>query len=285
MPWPPPMHWVDSARPLPSRLMMAAALPVMRAPVAPSGWPMAMRAAVDIGPGPVEAEIVDAGERLDGEGLVQLDDIDVLDRRGPARFRAFCVEMTGPMPISSGAQPATAAALIRAMRLQPMGLGVVLAHHQHRRGAVGQRRGRAGGHRALLLEGGLQVGEDLQVRARANAAVLLDPLVARGDGDQLVGELARRFGRGSPGMAVDGELLLPVAGNLVLAGEILRRLAHGHVGGGLGGQFRMRQRVEPAHGDRGSWIRCRRRRRPRRCRARWRRPPCGSPAWRSRRSG
>src|SRR6185369_8806491 len=42
MPWPPPMHWVDSANCLPSRFSNEAALPVMRAPVAPKGWPMAM---------------------------------------------------------------------------------------------------------------------------------------------------------------------------------------------------------------------------------------------------
>src|ERR1019366_6873823 len=42
MPWPPPMHWVDSANFLPSRLSSWAALPVIRAPVAPSGWPRAV---------------------------------------------------------------------------------------------------------------------------------------------------------------------------------------------------------------------------------------------------
>jgi len=42
MPWPPPMHWVASAYLPPSRCRTAAALPVMRAPVAPSGWPSAI---------------------------------------------------------------------------------------------------------------------------------------------------------------------------------------------------------------------------------------------------
>src|SRR5437899_1312761 len=42
MPWPPPMHWVESANFLPSRFNNWAALPVMRAPVAPKGWPRAV---------------------------------------------------------------------------------------------------------------------------------------------------------------------------------------------------------------------------------------------------
>ena len=42
IPWPPPMHWVASAKVPPSRPSSIAALPVMRAPVAPSGWPSAM---------------------------------------------------------------------------------------------------------------------------------------------------------------------------------------------------------------------------------------------------
>src|SRR5690606_8534019 len=42
MPWPPPMHWVASAYFAPSRLSRLAALPTIRAPVAPSGWPMAI---------------------------------------------------------------------------------------------------------------------------------------------------------------------------------------------------------------------------------------------------
>ncbi len=37
MPWPPPMHWVARAYLPPSRFSSEAALPTMRAPVAPSG--------------------------------------------------------------------------------------------------------------------------------------------------------------------------------------------------------------------------------------------------------
>jgi len=63
IPWPPPMHWVASARPLALALHDGSGpLPVMRAPVAPKGCPSANRPAVDIGLGPVDAELVDAGQ-------------------------------------------------------------------------------------------------------------------------------------------------------------------------------------------------------------------------------
>ena len=42
IPWPPPMHCVARAYLLPSRCMIWAALPVIRAPVAPSGCPRAI---------------------------------------------------------------------------------------------------------------------------------------------------------------------------------------------------------------------------------------------------
>ncbi len=48
MPWPPPMHWVASAYLPFVRLSSDAALPVMRAPVAPERMAERDRAAVDI---------------------------------------------------------------------------------------------------------------------------------------------------------------------------------------------------------------------------------------------
>ncbi len=72
MPWPPPMHWVASANFLPSRFSKAAALPVMRAPVAPSGWPSAMAPPSRLTFVDVDLEVADAGHGLRGEGLVEL---------------------------------------------------------------------------------------------------------------------------------------------------------------------------------------------------------------------
>ncbi len=66
------------------------------------------RAAIDVEPRRVDAEPVAAVDHLHREGLVQFPQVDVGDARGRARASSFGTANTGPMPISSGAQPATA---------------------------------------------------------------------------------------------------------------------------------------------------------------------------------
>ena len=64
-------------------------MPVMRAPVAPERVAEGDRAAVEVHLGDVETELVDAGERLRRERLVELDDVDLVERESGAR-RAPC---------------------------------------------------------------------------------------------------------------------------------------------------------------------------------------------------
>ena len=52
----------------------------MRAPLAPIGWPERDCAAVHVDLVPVEAELAAVGQRLGGEGLVDLDEVEGLDR-------------------------------------------------------------------------------------------------------------------------------------------------------------------------------------------------------------
>src|SRR5690606_14832930 len=118
MPWPPPMHCVASAYLPPVRLSSDAALPTMRAPVAPSGWPSA------IAP---PSRLILAGSRprsrmqaSDCEAKASLSSItSSAPASSPARSSALRVAGTGPMPMMSGAQPATATDLIRARISSP----------------------------------------------------------------------------------------------------------------------------------------------------------------------
>src|SRR4029077_10538047 len=97
IPWPPPMHWLERANFLPSRFRIWAALPVMRAPVAPSGWPMAVAPpsrlvlAQSIFRSSIQASACTAKASFSS-----MTSISPIVR--PARFRAFCVAATGPIP-------------------------------------------------------------------------------------------------------------------------------------------------------------------------------------------
>ena len=79
------------------------------------------RAAVEVDAGVVEAEFAVHGERLDGEGLVALDDLQVFDGELGAAQR-LPGGGTGPMPMIVGSQPATAVALDAGQHLQAMRL-------------------------------------------------------------------------------------------------------------------------------------------------------------------
>ncbi len=80
---------------------------------------------------------------------------------------------------------------------------VVLGADQHGGGAVGQRRGGAGGDGAGLVEGGFQPGEPLGGGLGADAFILRDHGFAVGDGHDLGGEAA--FGAGGCGLALAGK--------------------------------------------------------------------------------
>ncbi len=54
-----------------------------------------------------DAEVVQEGEDLDGKGFVDLEHADVVDGQA-SLASAFCVDGTGPTPITSGSHPANA---------------------------------------------------------------------------------------------------------------------------------------------------------------------------------
>ena len=66
-----------------------------------------------------QTEFAQHRQRLGGEGLVQLDHVDVAELEAEALPAAFCVAGAGPMPMMRGATPAVAAATIRALGVRP----------------------------------------------------------------------------------------------------------------------------------------------------------------------
>ncbi len=81
-PWPTPTHMVAIARLAPVRASSRAAVPTIRAPLMPSGWPSAIAPPFALTRGVVilERKFAQNGERLRREGFIQLDDVDVVDR-------------------------------------------------------------------------------------------------------------------------------------------------------------------------------------------------------------
>ena len=68
----------------PSRTRIFA---VMTEPVAPTGWPSAIAPPFGLTLLAVEVEVLDHGERLGGERLVELDHVDVVERAAGALER------------------------------------------------------------------------------------------------------------------------------------------------------------------------------------------------------
>ena len=246
IPWPPPMHWVARPKRRPSRFMSAAVLPVIRAPVAPSGWPSAKRTAVEVEGPLVDPEIAHAGERLRSERLIELDHLDVADLE-PGAGQRFPRRGDRPDAHDLGGAAGDRDAPDAGQHVEPVLVGVILGADQHRGRPVGQRRGGAGGHRAMLVERGLEVGERRLAGLRADAAVGLDRPAVAPDRHDLGRELASSLRRCGLAVAQGRERLLGATGDLILPGDVLGGHAHAVVGlGVVGDQLGARERVVAA---------------------------------------
>ena len=98
-------------------------------------------AALDVELVPADAEVLGRGDDLGGEGLVDLDQVDVVDgHAGPLRGPGGRPR-PGPRPMISGLSPVTPLATMRASGVMPSSRGLGVAHHDHRRRAVVERAG------------------------------------------------------------------------------------------------------------------------------------------------
>src|SRR5437667_12134155 len=131
------------------------------------------RAAVRVELLGVDAEAVPAVDDLRGEGLVQLDDVDVLELE-PRLLEPLRHRDGRPDPHLVGLAGREHAAAEEAERPHAERLRTLGRHDERRRGAVRELGGVAGRHRTALLEGGGQLGEALERGVGAVALVAVD---------------------------------------------------------------------------------------------------------------
>ena len=92
---------------------------MMRAPVIPKGWPRAIAPPNGLSLLVGDPELLLARDDLRREGLVDLDDVDVVDRSCPVCSSSALIAGIGPRPMISGRIAATVEAMIRARGLRP----------------------------------------------------------------------------------------------------------------------------------------------------------------------
>ena len=172
-PWPPPPHSAAAPTPPPRRLSSSARCSTIRAPDMPTGWPSAIAPPLTLTLSSVEAELAGRRDADRGEGLVELDQVEV--GGGDALLLAGLARSRWPAAaagVESG--PATRpCAPISASHSRPELLGLGLAHHDDGAGAVGDLRGRAGGDGAVLGERRAQLAQRLGGGVAADALVLV----------------------------------------------------------------------------------------------------------------
>ena len=198
-----------------------------RAPEHPSGCPSAIAPpfALSRSSSASIPQLVGHGQRLSREGLVQLDQVDVVEAQpGPLqrlRGRRHRADAHDPRRHSGHGHRAHLGE-----RRQPVRLGVARARDHHRGRAVVERARVARGDGAVLLEHRLQLRERLQRRVAARPLVGLDHGVAlaavHGHRHGLLVEAPGVDRRHGLLVAVQREAVLAHARDLALLGEVLR---------------------------------------------------------------
>ena len=156
MPWPPPTHMVIRPVDLSCQSSELSIVFCSRAPVMPNGWPDGDRAAVDVEPVEVDAEVLVRRHDLRRERLVDLDQVDVADGhagvgQGPrGRLdRAETHDLGGERADPGRHDPG--------QRGEPELGGPGVGHDDDRGGAVVERAAVAGGDHAVGTEDRLQL--------------------------------------------------------------------------------------------------------------------------------
>src|ERR1700731_1937528 len=164
MPLPPPMQSV--ARPFfaPRRCISCRSVTRTRAPDAPIGWPMAIAPPLTLTiAGSQPMSLLTAKACAANASLASTRSRSLTFQ--PAFSSALREAGMGPVPMIAGSTPAVAPGGDAGKRGQAARGGVLGAYQDKRRGAVVDAGGVAGGHRAILGEGGLQLRERIERRA------------------------------------------------------------------------------------------------------------------------
>ena len=178
----------------------------------------------------IQAQLADHVEGLGGEGLIELNHVDVVERdprlgEHLARRRDRSRAHDGRIDARDAARDPPQS------RRYALSRGALGGHHDHRRGRVVDARGVARRHGAPVLEGGRELGERFEARVGARVLVLRDldrgaaPL-RDGDGDDLGFEAAGGLRGDGAAVALDGQLVLRHAADLEALGDVLGRHAH-----------------------------------------------------------
>ncbi len=184
--------------------------------------------------GGVDLPLAQDGEDLGGEGLVELDQADLVEGE-PGPIEGGAAGEDGPDAHPLGLAAGDGPRLERQQRSQATLLGLGPSGHDAHRGAVVLAGRVAGGDRRLLVDvqpDRAQRGELLQRDVGTRVLVAVDDDIglaaAAGDGhwDQLVGELAGLVGGHGPLVGAQRELVLLLAPDAVVTTQVLRGLDH-----------------------------------------------------------
>ena len=101
---PPPPQRVARPRVLPRFFMAWMSVTMIRQPVAPTGWPRPMPEPFTLVISRLMPELLFAAQVLGGKGLVQLDELEVVEL-DPERFMRLRTAGAGLNPMMEGWQP------------------------------------------------------------------------------------------------------------------------------------------------------------------------------------
>lgn len=195
------------------------------------------RSSVNVNVVPGQAELLDAVGSLGGKGLVNLPQIDVLhvqasaldsSRDGSSRTDTHDV----------GSNTCNVEGLEVGDDRHAQLLGLASLHDQDCGGSIGNLRGVSGGGGTSLLKGSLQLTQALHLGTGAHTAVGIEDDFLESAGllvldlsphwDDLVLEAAGLDGVGGAGVRANGELILLLAGDVELFGDVLGGDSHRH---------------------------------------------------------
>jgi Kef-type K+ transport system membrane component KefB len=182
------------------------------------------RAAVHVNQLRVALELVDHGDGLGGERLVDLEQRQLVDlpaRSGQGLGHRRDRTDAHVVRVHSGGR----ARHVPGQRLRAGGGHRLLGHQQQAGGAVVERRGVAAGDGATRPEGGLLGGQFFESQVRLDSLVFGDRPGRGFDRHDLGVEPARLRSRRRVLVARERELVLPLPVDTVLVGDVLRGLA------------------------------------------------------------
>lgn len=183
-------------------------------------------AAVDVGLFGGKAELVLHGDGLRGEGLVGLDEVDVVQRE-PGLLQCLRHRSDGADAHAGGIDARDGPADNLGQRLEVARAHLLSGGEDHGRGAVVDAGCVAWGYGSILGKGGLELRKLVDARL---PHVLIKVQIAYGD--DLLGVDAFRAGGRGAALGLRRELVLALAGDVVVTRDVFR--GHAHVAGAEG---------------------------------------------------